>query len=342
MDFFGNYKSPFGYENGENGGVDSYGVDHSGFSTQDELQYQTARANREEELRKNFEKQGIAQENYPQYGTNFWGNSANNYGFRTSNISQNIQNVINQLNNNNNRFTGEISSGKEFVTNSINNILNNSGYLGHGLQLRPDTLATQSSQYAQIVTPNKVTDGNNSKSVDYTLYGDGFSQEFIDQMLNDNDYQRALQEYAIPNEGGYIKNKNDPGGETNMGISKRYHPNEDIQNLTRERANAILYDEVWNWNGINRLPREVRGFVFDHGIRTSPQNAIETTHRALGISPVGDIIGNATLNRLERIDYKEFLSRYQNLVREQDRNNRNYHYFGTGWDNRTDGYHISY
>ena len=70
MDFFGSYRSPFGYTSGDNE-VDSYGVDHSGFSTQDELQYQTARANREEELRKNFEKQGITQENYPQYSNNF-------------------------------------------------------------------------------------------------------------------------------------------------------------------------------------------------------------------------------------------------------------------------------
>ena len=49
MDMYGSYKSPFGYENGLNGGVDSYGVDHSGFSTQDELQYQTLRTNREQQ-----------------------------------------------------------------------------------------------------------------------------------------------------------------------------------------------------------------------------------------------------------------------------------------------------
>ncbi len=48
MDFWGNYRSPFGYENGEDDGVDSYGVDHSGFSTQDELQYQNARTKREQ------------------------------------------------------------------------------------------------------------------------------------------------------------------------------------------------------------------------------------------------------------------------------------------------------
>ncbi len=178
--------------------------------------------------------------------------------------------------------------------------------------------------------------------VDYSLYGTDFSKEFIDQMLGDNDYQRALQEYAIPNEKGYVNNINDPGGETNMGISKRYHPNEDIKNLTRERANALLYNEVWNWNGINKLPREIRGFVFDHGIRTSPQNAIETTHRALGINPVGDIIGDITLNLLQNTNYEDFLQKYQNLVREQDKNNANYNYFGNGWNNRTNGYHISY
>lgn len=127
-----------------------------------------------------------------------------------------------------------------------------------------------------------------------------------------------------------------------MGIAKAAHNDEDIKNLTRERANAILYKEVWNWNGINKLPREIRGFVFDHGVRTSPQNAIEMTHRALGINPVGNIIGNTTLSLLQHIDYEEFLQRYKNLVKQQDRDNKNYQYFGTGRNNRTDDYHVSY
>lgn len=211
-----------------------------------------------------------------------------------------------------------------------------------GLALQPDTLTNQGMQYAQNNVPDTATDANYTKPIDYSLYGDGFSKEFIDKMLNDADYQRALNEYAIPNEKGYVNNINDPGGETNMGITKRYHPNEDIKNLTRERANAMLYNEIWNWNGIDKLPREIRGFVFDHGIRTSPQNAIETTHRALGINPVGDIIGNTTLGLLKNIDYEDFLRKYQDLVREQDRNNKNYKYFGRGWDDRTNGYHVTY
>ena len=89
---YGSYKSPFGYESGINGGVDSYGVDHSGFSTQDELQYQTARAEREKQLAEGLQRQGVAESSFPQYGANFWGNSANNYGFGVRNIAQNAQN----------------------------------------------------------------------------------------------------------------------------------------------------------------------------------------------------------------------------------------------------------
>ena len=44
-----NFKSQLGYENGENK-IDSYGVDHSNFSLRDEVSYQMARTNRENEI----------------------------------------------------------------------------------------------------------------------------------------------------------------------------------------------------------------------------------------------------------------------------------------------------
>ena len=190
-------------------------------------------------------------------------------------------------------------------------------------------------------TKGNIANNTKANQTDYSLYGNDFSKEFIDKMTNDKEYQRALKEYAIPNEGGYVNDPQYPGGETKFGIAKRYHPNEDILNLTRERANAFLYKEIWNWNGINTLPPEIKGFVFDHGIRTSPQNAIETTHRALGIDPVGDIIGKTTLGKLKETDYNEFLRKYKELVHEQDKKRSGYGKFGKGWDNRTEGYHIS-
>ena len=93
---YGNYVSPLGYQNADSG-IDSYGVNHNGFSTRDELAYQAARQQRENQIIQNYNNQGITS-NYPQYGTNFWGNSANNYGFGTSNIEANIENMKNTLN----------------------------------------------------------------------------------------------------------------------------------------------------------------------------------------------------------------------------------------------------
>ena len=95
MEMFNKYKSPLGYAINDNN-TDTYGVDHSGFTTRDELAYQMARQQRENQMIKNYNNQGISQD-YPQLGTNFWGNSPdNNYGFGNSQISSNIENVQNQ------------------------------------------------------------------------------------------------------------------------------------------------------------------------------------------------------------------------------------------------------
>ena len=121
MDIWDEIKKLTGYQSGS-GGVDSYGVDHSGFSLRDELEYQNARQERENLLAQNFDKQGIAEENYPQYGTDFWGGSAeNNYGFGTTNIKQNIENVTNRLNSSgtdNDTNNGQVFVNSDYMVNT--------------------------------------------------------------------------------------------------------------------------------------------------------------------------------------------------------------------------------
>ena len=149
--------------------------------------------------------------------------------------------------------------------------------------------------------------------IDYSKYGNGFSKEFVNQMLVDNEFNKILEEYLIPNEGGYNNDKDDSGGETNMGISQTTHKNENIKKLTRERANAIYYRDYYNWNGLNKLPYQIRGFIVDFGALSSPETAIKLTHKVLGI-PEGNIIGNKTLNKLKTFtkdDFKDFLKQYQ-------------------------------
>jgi len=71
-------------------------------------------------------------------------------------------------------------------------------------------------------------------------------------------------------EGGYSNDKNDPGGETKYGISKRYHPTEDIKNLTIDRAKAIYLEEYWIPAKCDSAPYPMDVCLFDSQV--NPQN----------------------------------------------------------------------
>ena len=184
--------------------------------------------------------------------------------------------------------------------------------------------------------------------VDYSLYGEGFTKEFIDQMLNDDEFQRILNEYIIPNEGGFSDRINDRGGKTKYGISYRTYPDEDINNLTRERANAIIYRDFYKWNGMDKLPYCIKGFVVDYGMTTSPLNAIRTVHKILNLPPNGTIIGFSTINKLSKFseaDYENFLNQYKvemnnyyNSIVKKDPSQRSNI---KGWINRANRAHLA-
>jgi len=55
----------------------------------------------------------------------------------------------------------------------------------------------------------------------------------------------AVMRYTLDWEGGYLWDPDDPGGETNHGISRRQYPHLDIANLTRVQTMAIYLRDYW-------------------------------------------------------------------------------------------------
>ena len=84
---------------------------------------------------------------------------------------------------------------------------------------------------------------------------------------------------VLESEGGYVNHPDDPGGETNFGISKRAYPHLNIAGLTKEQAIQIYYEDYWM--PVARLVKTpgMRTVVFDaavnHGVGRALQWAKE-------------------------------------------------------------------
>lgn len=78
-------------------------------------------------------------------------------------------------------------------------------------------------------------------------------------------FDSAIQ-FVLEREGGYVNDPADPGGETNMGISKRAYPNEDIKNLTVERAKALYYRDYWLAAGCDQFTPPLDLIVLDTAV----------------------------------------------------------------------------
>ena len=82
-------------------------------------------------------------------------------------------------------------------------------------------------------------------------------------------------------EQGYNNNPDDLGGETKYGITKREFPNEDIKNLTKERALYLLKTRYWDVMLLDLVKSKlVAAEIYDTGVNCGPGTAVRISQRA--------------------------------------------------------------
>ena len=69
---------------------------------------------------------------------------------------------------------------------------------------------------------------------------------FLDKYKMTSDYFTPIVNFILQHEGGYVNDPDDPGGETNFGISKASYPNLDIKNLKQIDAIEIYRRDYWD------------------------------------------------------------------------------------------------
>lgn len=80
--------------------------------------------------------------------------------------------------------------------------------------------------------------------------------------------------FVLEREGGYVNDPQDPGGETNYGISKRAYPNVNIKALTPEDAAVIYKRDYWSPAGCDQMTPGMALVVFDTAVNVGVNRAV--------------------------------------------------------------------
>ena len=155
--------------------------------------------------------------------------------------------------------------------------------------------------------------------------------EGMKPMENNAAFQSAFKE-LIGEEGGYVFSKDDPGGETKYGITKRTYPQLDIKSLTLDMAKAIYYKDFWLPLG-DQCSTAVRLEVFDFAVNSGIGTAIRKLQLAIGVADDG-FFGPISRAKLASLPSGIVVLRYLSARLDFMASLTTWPNFGKGWARR--------
>ena len=107
-----------------------------------------------------------------------------------------------------------------------------------------------------------------------------------------NNFDHCL-EIILHHEGGYVNHPKDPGGETNLGVTKRVYEEhggtKDMKDLTFEDVAPIYKKSYWDRVKGDELPAGLDLCVFDFGVNAGTGRAAKYLQNLVGTTADGAI-----------------------------------------------------
>ena len=155
-------------------------------------------------------------------------------------------------------------------------------------------------------------------------------------------YDKCL-ETILHHEGGYVNHPKDPGGETNLGVTKRVYQEhggtKDMKDLLVEDVAPIYKKGYWDKMKGDELPGGLDLCVFDFGVNAGPGRAAKFLQQMIGTVVDGGI-GPNTLAKLEEYIREngehEAVKKYQEMRQKYYENLSTFATFGRGWTRRVE------
>ena len=146
---------------------------------------------------------------------------------------------------------------------------------------------------------------------------------------------------VLVHEGGYVNNKNDRGGMTNLGVTRRVYEDwvdrpvseQEMRDLTPEDVAPIYRKNYADRIHFDSLPSGVDWACLDWAINSGASRPAKAIQRAVGATTDG-VIGPKTLQLVAEKDPK-FIIDYVYTVRQAFYESLDdYKHFGRGWTRR--------
>jgi lysozyme family protein len=142
----------------------------------------------------------------------------------------------------------------------------------------------------------------------------------------------------LKHEGGYVNHPRDPGGETNLGVTRKVWEEwigkpagKDAMKALTVKDVAPLYKKLY-WDKVkgDDLPSGVDWAVFDWAVNSGTGRAAKALQRIVGVEPDGGI-GAATLAAVEKMDDKRIIEAMAAAREKFYRGLSTFDTFGKGW-----------
>jgi lysozyme family protein len=145
----------------------------------------------------------------------------------------------------------------------------------------------------------------------------------------------------LHHEGNFVNHPKDPGGMTNLGVTKRVweewvgHEVDEkaMRALTPADVDTLYRRKYWDKVRGDELPAGVDYAVFDAAINSGPGRASKWLQTAVGAVPDG-AIGPGTLAKVQEMDAKAIVEKYQATRLAFLQSLPTWDTFGKGWGRR--------
>lgn len=162
--------------------------------------------------------------------------------------------------------------------------------------------------------------------------------------MADTRFELCLSE-VLRHEGGYVDHPADPGGATNMGITRKTLarwrnvspwwdlPKSAVQGLTRSEAARIYQAGYWNLCRAGDLPAGIDLALFDYAVNSGPDRAVKGLQTVLGVVTDG-LVGPLTIGAAARADARTVINALCDRRLGFLRALSTFAIFGRGWTSR--------